>query len=678
MSQILVIAEKPSMAADIANAIGVMHGFSVSRHGLYHTVGNYTVVGAQGHLYSLKDAEAYGPQFAFPWKLDPLPVFPDKFELELNVEKKLGKVVNSSLTQSIRTRVAKIKELIANADEVIHAGDPDREGQLIIDNVLREMRFRGPVNRLWLHAQTLDGIMDALRKMKSNATYKNLGLAAIARSESDWAIGINGTRAFTSLWWKKGHKGVLNIGRVTTPVIGMLVSREKEIDNFVPIDHFTMRANIHITGESAFWASWIKPEGEGKPGFDASGKLIIDSAMVAKLASSCNGKKAQIVVATKTPKKEGPPLLFSLTELQKTAAKAGISPADTLKAAQSLYEKHKLTSYPRTECQYAPESEHLKSSKVIDAILKNYEGTQIPAGWSARQKSKSWDDKKLAEHYAIIPLAINVNLATLSANEKWIYKLICYRYLAQFFPDYEYIASVVVAQVETEKFKATGSVPVKEGWKILYGGSAKGGKADEEDQDNLPSLTVGQIGIAKPVELVSKKTEPPKRFTSITLLEAMEKAHLFVTDPKVKAMLKQVQGLGTAATRAETILKIVLSGFALEELNGRVTSYAPTPKAFSYIESVPANLAKPDLTAWFEGKLEELASGTLQYPAYTALLKKLVCAIVDNAKDPQALERMPAPSQMPDQVFVKKSPAKKRSSGFAAKKSAPRRKRSSK
>jgi DNA topoisomerase-3 len=666
MPKILVIAEKPSMGRDIADALGLMLRMNVTKGELCQYVGDYIIVGAQGHLFSLVDGEHYGAQFAFPWRIEALPVLPQEFVIEPNFQKVHGKVVNNDLTKSIRARIARIKVLIADADEVVHAGDPDREGQLIIDDVLRHVRFKGPVRRLWLHAQTCEGIQDAWRKMRDNKTYANLGIAAVARRESDWAIGINATRAYSALWWKKGHKGVLNIGRVVTPVVGMIVQREKDIRAFVPIDHFTLKAQINIGDKAPFVASWIKPIGEGRPEFDPSGKLIINRSMVSGVAQKCHGKMAIITVSEKSAKKESPPLLFSLVDLQKMAAKMGHSPEDVLTAAQSLYEKHKLLSYPRTECQYAPESEWLHAGDVISAITRNFSGSwTIADGWDPQRRSRAWDDKKLAEHFAILPLKTTRSVANLGKIERDVYRLVCRQYLAQFFPAYEYMAATVVADVAGERFKATGKAPTQEGWRAIYGGAAAAARrsdGEDESQDGLPNLSVGEKGVADPIELLSKKTEPPKRFTAITLLEAMEKVHLFVTDPKVKAQLKSIEGLGTAATRAATISKVVTAGFAVEERAGKVISYAPTAKAFAYIESVPDALAKPDLTAWFEGKLEELKGGTLAYDRYRILLAKLVGKAIEAAKDGSALMKMPGVQDMPAVPVARKRGTRKRRS----------------
>lgn len=666
------------MGREIAEALADLTGNSVRNGELCQHVGDICVVGAQGHLFALSDPDEYGEQFHFPWRVEPLPVLPERFLIEPNFEKSKGKVVNSDLTKSIRSRIARIKDLIRSADTVIHAGDPDREGQLIIDDILREFKFKGQVKRLWLHAQTLEGIQDAWRAMKDNKVYANLGLAAVARRESDWVIGMNSTRAFTTIWWKKGHKGILNIGRVVTPVVGLIVRREKEIESFVPTNHYSLRAHLAIGSHEPYIANWIKPQdGEGRPEFDPTGKLIIDRRYIESIHAQCNGKPAKIVLAETNPKRERAPLLFSLTELQKMAAKMGHSPDATLKAAQALYESHKLTSYPRTECQYAPESEHRKAPSTIKAILANFgDAWEPPAGWDASRKSAAFDDKKLGDHFAIIPLPASCSVSGLKPIERDVYKLICRQYLAQFFVHHEYSATTLIAEVCGHQFKATGRVPLVEGWRCLFGGSkaVKKGGPDSDEQDSLPPVQVGDTGIANPVEIEAKKTEPPRRFDAITLLDAMERAHMFVTDPKVKATLKQVEGIGTAATRAATIAKAVATDLIGEDRSGKVISYYPTPKGMGYVMCVTETLTKPDLTAWFEGKLEELADGRLQYDEYRKMLAKLTNHIIGSAKDGSALKKMPGPDELPAAVEVKRSrkasSAKRKSTGL--KRASPR------
>ena len=657
----LVIAEKPSMARDIAAALAFMTGNTVHKSStceLALEVGTISVIGAQGHLFALSAPEHYGAQFAFPWRVDPLPVLPDVFEIEPNFVKQYDKVVDNDLTRSIRRRLGQIKTLIHGASQVVHAGDPDREGQLIIDDVLRSFGFTGPVARLWLNAQTREGIEEAWQKMKDNATYANLGVAAVARRESDWAIGMNATRAYSALWWKKGNKGVLNVGRVVTPVVGMIVQRENEIRDFKALKHYTVKADLVFGQAPGFSANWVKPTGTEAEGFDVSGKLLLDRARADAVRKKCHGQPAQIVSADKKHKSEPQPLLLSLTELQKLAAKMGFSPDETLAAAQALYEKHKLTSYPRTECQYAPETELKKAASVVSAIENNFAGVWQPPLVDATLKSRAWNDAKLAEHYAIIPLATHLGVAALSPTEKAVYRLICRQYVAQFMPAHEYEATVLVIEVAGEHFRATGRVPLVEGWRALFGGNAAVKSQDEDDQANLPNVSAGEAGLCEKATLVTTDTTPPKRFTAITLLDAMEKAHQFVTDPKIKAKLKSVEGIGTAATRAAVITKIVKSGFAEEGRVGKVICYIPTPKAFQYIQCVPSVLAKPDLTAWFEGKLEELVSGSLDYARYRVLLGRLVEHTLVDAKSGAALANMPSSEEVAHLITTKPKAAK--------------------
>lgn len=641
------------MGRDIAQALADMLGASIRADSarMCQWVGDYAVIGAQGHLFRLVDAEEYGSQFAFPWRLESLPVLPDRFLLEPNYEKKNGKTVSSSLTESIRKRLAAIKSLIGEANEVIHSGDPDREGQLIIDDILREFGFKGPVKRLWLHAQTRDGIEKAFKSMKSNDEYASLGVAAIARRESDWAIGINATRAYSAVWWKRGHKGLLNIGRVVTPVVGMVVQREKDIEAFTGIEHFSLIATVQFASPDPFVGELMIGVHEGDPRFDPSGKMLLDKTLAERVLKKCKGKQGRVILAEKTPSSEAPPLLFSLTELQKMAARLGYSPDQVLEAAQALYEKHKLTSYPRSECQYAPESEHLKAADVIKAIQSNFTGQfAVPVNCDASKKSKAWDDKKLGDHYAIIPLASSCPVSSLSKSESDVYRLICRQYVAQFMDAYKYLQSNIEVDIEGSRFRATGRTPISLGWREIFGGAPKKKDASGKvvAQAVLPNVSIDDIGDVTNIKLKTSKTEAPKRFTAITLLEAMEKAYLFVTDPNVKAKLKSVEGIGTAATRAGIIKKAVSTDLILEDRSNKIISYRPTSKSFGYIMSLPAVLTKPDLTAWFEGKLEALKDGSLAYDKYKLVLNKLVGHTLESAISGEAYRQMPGPSDLPE------------------------------
>ena len=652
MPRTLVIAEKPAMGRDIANALSKQLGQPVQDAGLGQRVGSITVVGAIGHLLELAEPEQYDQKFAFPWQLETLPCMPEQLRWEPKSKKDKGKKTPDA---GVLARLKYIGEALKSADEVVHAGDPDREGQLIVDNLLRRYRWTGPTKRLWLHAQTEQGIRDAWRQMKSNADQRMLGLSALCRAEADWCVGMNGTRAYSTLWWKRGHKGILNLGRVMTPVIGMIVQREHDIRAFVPVDHFGIVATIEVPGKPPFQATWQRPQdSEGRPEFDPTGTLLLSREFAQTIARACSGKPAKLQVI-RQQKADAPPLLFSLTELQKAAAKLGYSPDAVLQAAQALYETHKLTSYPRTDCQYAPTDQWPKADKTIAAICTNLGQPGQPFKFKApldpTVKSAAWDDSKLKEHFAIIPLPVLKPIADLPRRDADIYSLIVRQYVAQFSPKHCYWSTTVLATIEGQLFKATGKTVTSEGWRALFG-------ATEEQEDKLPDLQDGSVGVANPVQVKAKKTEPPKRFTSITLLDAMEKAWQFVTEPAIKKRLKQVEGLGTSATRAPLIAKIIQHEFVLETKSGKVITYVPTPKAEVYIKCVPPKLAAPDLTAYFEGLLEDVKEGRMTYENFRAELSKLVLRVVlGSALDGSAIANMPAPDHMPEQAEIKRTRA---------------------
>lgn len=647
---IVIVAEKPNMGKDIANALSVKLGKPVTGGGLVQYVGNYAVTAAVGHLFELQAPDAYGPEFAFPWKVEALPVQPDDFIWELKRIKESGKAAGPT-DPGIQARYNNIVALLKNAESCVNAGDPDREGQLIVDLILRDAGWTGPTERLWLNAQTEDGIIDAFGKMKNNNEYENLFKAGEARAQSDWSIGMNGTRAYSNLWWRKGHKGVVNVGRVVTPVVGMIVTRENEIKNFIPTDHYSLMANVTISGKTDFNAAWVRPA--STPGMDASGKMLIDIKVAKAVLARCNKKPAVISSVTKTPKKERPPLLLCLSDLTKIAARLSYSASDVLAAAQELYDKYKLTSYPRTDCRYAPESMFAKARDVLNIIKGNY-----GSSWAFKhdvvvgRQSAAFNDAKLEEHFAIIPMGTKCDIGLLPQRERDIYHIIVRHYIAQFCSDYESLSTVILVGVEGETFKATGSIPTNEGWRSLFGGGAAAAKNPNDDsiQDNLPNVSIGDKGIADPVTLTKKKTQPPKRFNAITLLEAMENPGQFVTDPEIKKRLKVVSGIGTPATRANVMAKIVSAGFVIEEMVGKLISYVPMPKAFIMVASVPAMITKPDLTAYFESKIEGVLTGEIDVPEFREIMRKMVCALIAPAKDPVKCAAIMAAMPTRDQV----------------------------
>jgi len=650
----LIIAEKPNMADDIARAIGVMKSSPVTKNGLVFHVGDYRIIGAQGHLFELAEPEYYGDAFKFPWKIDPLPLFPAEFRWELKREKKDKAGSAAGPDKMCKARFDEIQRQLKSANRVIHAGDPDREGQLIVDIILREAKWKGPTDRLWLHAQTEPGIISAMKNIRPNSERLNTFHAAECRAEADWVIGMNSTRAYTALWWEKGHKrGVINVGRVITPLVGMIVAREEAIKNFVPTNHFSLSAIITIPGKGEFKANWVRPADQVE-GMDPTGKMLIDKSVVQAIQKTCDQKPATITKMDKVPKKEPPPLLFNLLELQKAAAGLGYSPAETLEGAQQLYDKYKLVSYPRGDCQYAPESKLAEVRDVLNTAKANLgDRWDFSHDVDVKRKPRSFNDAKLTEHFAILPLPTRCDISTLSKRESELYYLILRQYIAQFCSDSETISTVIEANIGDHAFKATGSIPVSLGWKSVFPTSEKKQKSTdskEELVDKLPNVSVGDTGTADPVSIESKKTTPPVRYTAATILDAMAEVWKLVTNPEIKKRLKDIEGLGTPATRDAMIEKAIESNFIVTEQIKKVITYIPTKKAYAIVKMLPKLIIEPDLTAFMEGKLEGIVRGETTPQEFKNILYSMVNKIIGPTKDAalrtSILAAMPSPEDI--------------------------------
>jgi DNA topoisomerase-3 len=536
-------------------------------------------------------------------------------------------------------QIAAIRGLVGQATEIIHAGDPGREGQMIVDEVLEWVNNRAPVRRLWLHAQTPDGIKEAFARLKPNTDYANLFHAARCRAEADWIVGMNCTRGWTLLWRQKGHQGVANVGRVKTPTLGLVVERDLLIENFQPVPYHTIEAQVeHKNG--AFTATWVKPDNAGPPAFDADGRLI-DRQAAQRIASALKGQNGVISRADKTRKKQAPPLLPSLGILQRLASKFGYSPEATLAAAQDLYDKYKLTTYPRTDCTFAPVSEWAKAPGIL-SMLQGVAGNLLP--WKttdAKRKSAAWNDAKLGEHFAIIPTGKKVDLDALPKREREIFQIVMRLYAAQFMPDYEYLSTIIEVKVQEHLLRAAGAVPVVQGWKAALGDQLEDEKeaarAKKAQEQKLPDCAVKDPARCSSAAVLDKKTAPPPPFTADSLLEAMENAHRYVQNPNIKAKLKQVEGIGTPATRAGIIQSLVKGEFSNERNFGKSLQYHSTDKGKALIAALPSTLKHVDFTALLEGKLEDVASGSMTAQDFRDDMRKFIDRIVLRMRDGTAL-----------------------------------------
>ena len=606
----LYIAEKPSMAREIAACLkNPQNG-----KGFIKTSGGI-VTWLVGHVLQQVEPEAYDAKYKF-WRADDLPIVPKIWKLEV--------------TPATAGQFQIVKNLIQKADEIIHAGDPDREGQLLVDEVLDFVGNKKPVKRILLNALDETSILRANANLRDNKDFFNLKQSALARSRADWLIGMNLSRAYTLAARRLGHNEVFPIGRVKTPTLALVVRREKEIVNFKPTDFFNIF--VKFQHEKGFFVAKWKPNIDDRKYFDSEGRLVNKS-----FAESYQKKFAvppldgKISNCKTTEKKEYQPLPFSLSTLQIAAGKMfGYTPQQVLDAAQSLYEK-KLTTYPRSDCQYLPNSQFNDAGKILANLQKTTDENLKPLVLHADAKIKSyaWNDKKISAHHAIIPTMKPVT-GGLNIVEMNIYKLIAKNYAVQFYPLYVYDETVIEVNYKNEKFTARGRITKKIGWREFYAMART--KSDDETTQNLPQVAKGDNVTYKDSTLKKSTTEPPPRFSASSLVQGMKDIHKYVKNPEVQQQLKDVYGIGTEATRAAIIDDLIKRGF-LQFKNKKILQ--PTEKAFMLIDLLPDEITFPDSTAIWEDKLHSMSEGegTLEeFIAGQVQFTKQLCAKAINTK----------------------------------------------
>lgn len=583
----LYIAEKPSMGAEIAKHLPG----PLSRKDGYITTGAGVVTWGYGHILRQAEPGEYDVKYE-KWRMEDLPIIPEVWKL--------------LVAASCQKQFGVVKKLIDEATEIVHAGDPDREGQLLIDEVLEYVDNKKPVQRILLNALDEHSIKKAIANLRDNNDFHNLKQSALARARADWLIGMNFSRAFTLAAQRAGHQATLPVGRVKTPTLALVVRREREIESFQLADYFTVKAEFqHANG--VFTAYW-KPK-DDQAGLDPEGRLA-DSAIAQALLEKLDAAPpaSEIVQCETTEKKEPQRLPPSLSALQVMAGKKfSYDPQLVLDTAQKLYEK-KLTSYPRSDCDFLPESQQADAA----VILENLQGVKADelAAWSRRAdasvRSRAWNDKKITAHHAIIPTVEKCNFGTLSETERNIYFLIAQAYIAQFYPIHVYSQTKVGVRHADESFTASGRIIRELGWKELYGTDAEEKK--DEDEGTLPPMEKGDNADLLRALAEKKSTRPPGRFTAATLLAAMKEIHKYVKNPDLKKQLKDVSGIGTEATRATIIKELIQRGFLKEEKKKKYL--IPTESAYLLIDALPEELTYPDSTALWETILHRMADGS--------------------------------------------------------------------
>lgn len=598
MVKSVVIAEKPSVARDIANVL------KCTKKGNGFLEGDkYIVTWALGHLVTLADPEAYDAKFK-SWNLEDLPMLPD--QMKLVVLKQTGKQFNTVKAQLTRNDV----------NEIIVATDAGREGELVARWIIDKAKVHKPIKRLWISSVTDKAIKDGFNNLKPGKDYENLYASAVARSEADWYIGLNATRALTTK-----YNAQLNCGRVQTPTVAMVAAREDEIKHFKPQTYYGIEAKT--PGLSLTWQ-------------DANGNSrSFNKEKTDEIVKSLGSKDASIIAIDRKAKKTFAPALYDLTELQRDANKIfGYSAKETLNIMQKLYEQHKVLTYPRTDSRYLTSDivstlpERLKACAVGD-----YRSLANKVLTKPIKATKAFvDDSKVSDHHAIIPTEDYVNISSFTDKERKIYDLVIKRFLAVLFPAFEYEQLTVQTKIGDHTFIAKGKTVIHSGWKEVYANHFD----DEDSKDDvkeqlLPKLEKGDVLKTNLITQTSGQTKPPARFNEATLLSAMENPAKYIkTDDKQLAdTLRSTGGLGTVATRAEIIDKL-FNSFLFEKRGGK--EIYMTSKGRQLLDLVPEKLKSPATTAEWEQKLEQIAKGRLKKDAFINEMKHHTKEIVKEIK----------------------------------------------
>lgn len=612
----LFIAEKPSLARAIADALP---GQQTKRRGFIECGREDVVAWCAGHILELAEPEQYAPEYK-TWRLDHLPIVPAAWRLH---------VTAPDLLQTIRS-------LLPKASRVVHAGDPDREGQLLVDEVLEFLGYRGPVERLLLSDLNLPAVRKALGELQSNARYRGLYEAALARQRADWLFGINLTRLYTLLGRAGGYDGVLSVGRVQTPLLGLVVRRDIEIEQFKPRSYYVVQAAVRAAAGN-FSASWYPPDSAG--GVPDDGGRLINRQHAVEVQAKVIGRSGVVTRCSREKKVELPPLPYSLPDLQVDAGKRlGFGPKQTLDACQSLYETHRLLTYPRSDCSYLPEGQYEQAAAVMAAIATNVPAL-VPAASKADRgrRSRAWNDKKITAHHAIIPTVVAKPAGDLTPTEAGIYQLVARRYVAQFHPEFEYHETKIELAIEGERFRASGRQTIADGWRALFPTvEADDDPKEPEDEPTagaLPILREGEQIACADVALAERRTTPPNPFTEASLVQAMTGIARYVQDPKIRQLLRESDGIGTPATQAAIIQTLFDRSF-IEKRRRQVVS---TPIGRALIQTLPDVATRPEMTALWEAAIRRIADGQMPIAQFLAGVLEQIRKLVDSGRARGAL-----------------------------------------
>lgn len=586
---IVCIAEKPSVAKDIARILG-----ATSSHDGYMEGNGYQVTWTFGHLCTLKEPDDYTPMWK-RWSLSALPMIPQRFGIKLIDDKGIIK------------QFSVIEKLMQNADGIINCGDAGQEGELIQRWVMQKAQAKCPVKRLWISSMTDEAIREGFHTLKDQQEYQPLYLAGLSRAIGDWLLGMNATRLYTLKYGQ--NRQVLSIGRVQTPTLALIVNRQKEIDNFEPEPYWVLSTIYRDTLFTATKGKFTSKE-EGEQSF-------------AKIAD----KPFTVTDVQKKAGKEAPPHLYDLTSLQVDCNKKfSMSAETTLNVIQSLYEK-KLTTYPRVDTQYLSDDIYPKCPATLKG-LRGYEAFTQPLISKPLPKSKKvFDTSKVTDHHAIIPTGVPAS--NLTDLEQHVYDLVARRFISVFYPDCKFSTTTVMGKVDDVEFKVSGKQISDPGWRVLYAKDAQpvdsDDKKNQDEERTLPAFTKGESGPHTPT-LTEKWTTPPKYYTEATLLRAMETAGKFVDDDELRAALKE-NGIGRPSSRANIIETLFKRRYIKRERKNIVA----TPTGIELIDTIKEELLKScELTGIWEKKLRDIEHKKYDAGQFINELKQQITTIVND------------------------------------------------
>ncbi|WP_337949957.1 DNA topoisomerase 3 [Prevotella sp.] len=615
---IVCIAEKPSVAKDIAKIIGAN-----SSHDGYMEGNGYQVTWTFGHLCTLKEPDDYTPLWK-RWSLASLPMIPPRFGIKLIED------------QGIKKQFSVIEKLMQNADGIINCGDAGQEGELIQRWVMQKAQAKCPVRRLWISSMTDEAIREGFRSLKPQDDYQPLYLAGLSRAIGDWILGMNATRLYTLKYGQ--NRQVLSIGRVQTPTLALIVNRQKEIDNFEPEPYWVLATIYRDTTFTATKGKFTSKE-EGEQAF-----------------ATIEGKTFTVTDVQKKRGTEAPPKLYDLTSLQVDCNKKhGMSADTTLKIIQTLYER-KLTTYPRVDTQYLSDDIYPKCAGILNGI-KGYEAlTQPLRGKPLKKSKKVFDTLKVTDHHAIIPTGVPAQ--NLTDMERHVYDLIAKRFIAVFYPDCKFSTTTVLGDVDGIEFKVSGKQILEPGWRDVYAKENNTQQTADDDRQNdeertLPDFHKGESGNHTPT-LTEKWTTPPKYYTEATLLRAMETAGKFVEDEELRSALKE-NGIGRPSSRAGIIETLFKRHYIRRERKNLVA----TATGIELIDLIKEELLKScELTGIWEKKLRDIEHKTYDPAQFIEELKAQINAIVHDVLADNSSRRV---TILTEEDLKKKKPTKSKS-----------------